>query len=61
MHQVFEQELCEHLEIPDSHGIVAVIPIGFPRGNFGPVGRRPSAELTYADRWGKSIIGTARA
>ena len=61
MHQVFEQELCEHLEIPDSHGIVAIIPIGFPKGNFGPVGRRPSAELTYADRWGNSINGTAGA
>ncbi len=54
MHQVFETELCEILGIPDSHGIVAVLPIGYPEGNFGPLTRRPSAELTYLDRWGNS-------
>ena len=36
MHQVFESELCRELEIPDE---------------FGPVGRRPSREFTYLDRW----------
>ncbi len=55
MHQVFEAELCEHLAIPDSHGIVAVLPVGYPKGNFGPVGRRPSAEITFAGRWGRAI------
>ena len=53
MHQVFEQELLEKLGIPDTHGIVAVIPIGYPEGNFGPVTRKPSVELTYYDRWGQ--------
>ena len=55
MHQVFEAELCEQLGIPDTHGIVAVLPIGYPEGNFGPLTRRPSAELTYLDRWGNSV------
>ena len=52
MHQLFEDELCDHFGIPDTHGIVAVLPVGYPKGKFGPVGRRPSAELTYFDRWG---------
>lgn len=54
LHQLFEEELCKHFGIPDDFGIVAVIPIGYPRGNFGPVGRRPSSVLTYLDRWGSA-------
>lgn len=52
MHQVFEAELCKQLQIPDTYGIVAVLPIGYPEGNFGPVTRKPSAEITYLDHWG---------
>ena len=52
MHQLFEDEMCALLGIPETFGIVAVLPIGYPLGNFGPVSRRPSRELTFADRWG---------
>jgi nitroreductase len=52
-HMLFEDELCTHLGVPDEFGIVAVIPIGYPRGRFGPVQRRPAEELTYFDRWGR--------
>ncbi len=52
MHQLFEAELCELLGIPETFGIVAVLPIGYPEGNFGPLTRKPSTELTYLDRWG---------
>lgn len=55
MHQVFENELCQRLGIPEEYGIVAVIPIGYPKGNFGPVSRVPSSELTYSDKWGQPI------
>ena len=54
MHQVFEAELIELMDIPETHGIVAVLPIGYPEGNFGPVTRQPSAELTHFDRWGQT-------
>lgn len=53
MHQVFEAELIEMLGMPESHGIVAVIPIGYPQGNFGPVTRKPSRSITYFEGWGK--------
>jgi nitroreductase len=52
-HMLFEDELAAHLEVPDEYGIVAVIPIGYPRGRFGPVRRRPAEELTYFDCWGR--------
>ncbi|MGR9090069.1 MAG: nitroreductase family protein [Gammaproteobacteria bacterium] len=57
MHQVFEAELIEKLDIPATYGIVAVIPIGYPQGNFGPLTRRPAAELTYSERWGNQVNG----
>jgi nitroreductase len=50
-HMIFHDELATHLGVPDSHGIVAILPIGYPRGKFGPVERRPAEELTYFDRW----------
>ena len=53
MHQVFEDELHEYFEIPDDHGVVVTMPIGWPMGNFGPVTRRPALESTHFDKWGK--------
>ena len=29
------------------------IPLGYPRGKFGPTSRMPTAETTYWDRWGE--------
>ena len=54
MHQLFEDELQEHFGIPQRYGVVAMIPIGYPLGNFGPVSRVPVAELTHFDRWGET-------
>lgn len=51
MHQVFEDELHEHFQIPDSYGVVVAIPIGYPRGRFGPVTRIPAEQQTYFDVW----------
>ena len=55
MHQMFEAELHEHFEIPQSHGVVAMIPIGYPLGRFGPVTRKPIAEVAFSRRWGQAI------
>ena len=57
MHQVFEDELHARFEIPDSYGVVVSMPIGWPMGRFGPVTRKPAAEVTYFDRWGHSEPG----
>lgn len=39
------------LGVPKDVGIYAVIPIGWPEGNFGPVRRRPVNEVLHWDRW----------
>jgi len=52
LHHMFEDELAETLSVPDSVSLVALLPIGFPQGRFGPVTRKPASDLTHFDRWG---------
>ena len=50
-HLALEQEFKAVLGIPRSVKTFAVIPVGWPRGNFGPVARRPVVEVIHRDRW----------
>ena len=52
LHQLFQPELAEHFGIPEDWGIVAMLPIGFPEGNFGPTVRKPAEDVTYFDSFG---------
>ena len=52
MHQMFEPEMHDYYKIPESYGVVAVIPIGFPEGKFGPVSRDPVETKTHYGKWG---------
>jgi nitroreductase len=40
------------LGLPRNITPVAVIPIGWPRGRYGPTTRKPVGEVTHLDRWG---------
>ena len=51
IHRMFEAELAEYFGVPGDVSIVALLPIGFPKGRFGPVTRQPAEELTHFDRW----------
>jgi nitroreductase len=46
-----EDEVKAVLGIPDDVETFAMMPIGYPQGKFGPLERRPVAEVAYADRW----------
>ena len=39
------------LGLPDLVEPFAIIPVGYPMGNFGPVTRRPLEEIVHYDRW----------
>jgi nitroreductase len=52
-----EAEVKTVLGLPDDLSTYALMPIGYPTGKFGPVARRPVAEVTYADRWGNAWGG----
>lgn len=51
-HRIHEAEIAERLGVPDEYGLVVLIPIGYPKGRFGPITRMPAAESTHYDRWG---------
>jgi nitroreductase len=50
-HIRFEDEVKAVLGLPPHVDTFALMPIGFPVGKFGPLTRRPVAEVAHADRW----------
>jgi nitroreductase len=50
-HLTFESDLKRILGIPGGVKTFAVVPVGWPAGNFGPVRRRPVAEVIRWDHW----------
>jgi nitroreductase len=39
------------LNLPETIRPFALIPVGYPMGKFGPVTRKPVAEIMRWDRW----------
>jgi nitroreductase len=56
-HLLFEKESEEALGLPPGVHSYAILPIGYPMGKFGPVGRGPLKEVVYQDRWGNPYRG----
>jgi len=50
-HLLLEHEWNAGLGIPRGVRTFAVIPVGWPLGRFGPVRRRPAAQVIHRDRW----------
>ena len=50
-HLQFEAEVEAILGLPPGVHSYAILPIGYPLGNFGPVGRGSLADAVYLDRW----------
>ncbi|HKQ64136.1 MAG TPA: nitroreductase family protein [Methylomirabilota bacterium] len=56
-HLLFEKETEAALGLPPGVHSYAILPIGYPMGNFGPVGRGPLKEIVYQDHWGTPYQG----
>ena len=56
-HLQYEKETEAAMGIPPGWHSYAILPIGYPMGRFGPVGRGPLAEVVYLDGWGKPYPG----
>lgn len=54
IHAVYEDEMHAVLGLPDDVQTYALMPIGYPRGKFGPVKRRPLSEVACLDRYGNA-------
>jgi nitroreductase len=51
LHREAEDVFRKVLSIPDEALIAAVIPVGWPARSFGPVHRRPVAEVLHRNSW----------
>jgi len=51
LHEDVMERLYAMFKIPERACFYCCIPMGYPRGRFGPNRRRPSAETTYWDAW----------
>jgi len=54
LHAVVDERIRELFGMPDGMQVVYCLPLGFPRGNFGPLNRKPVAAVVSLDRWGSS-------
>ncbi len=55
-HNSMLAELREWLDVPETVTPVALIPLGWPDANFGPVKREPVESVTHWDRWGATRV-----
>ena len=56
-HLLHEKEAEAALGLPPGVHSYAILPIGYPMGKFGPVGRGPLGDIVYQDRWGNPYPG----
>jgi nitroreductase len=56
-HLQYEKETEAAMGIPPGFHSYAILPIGYPIGHFGPVGRGPLSDVVYLDGWGKPYPG----
>jgi nitroreductase len=56
-HILYEDEVQSILSLPNDVFTFALMPIGYPRGKYGPLSRRPVSEVAYSDRWGERWPG----
>ena len=53
-HILYEDEVKAVLGMPDNAATFALMPLGYPTGKYGPLTRKPVADVTYADSWGSA-------
>jgi nitroreductase len=55
LHSVVEERVHALFGIPSTAQVVYCIPLGYPRGRFGPNQRKPLTEVCSFDHWGKGV------
>jgi nitroreductase len=56
---LYEDEIRAVLHLPNDISTYALLPIGYPRGKFGPVQRLTVEEVACVDRWGTPLVKPA--
>jgi nitroreductase len=52
VYRIHQEEVRKLCDIPESFEIVAILPMGRPKGRFGVAPRRPAEAVTHWDRFG---------
>jgi nitroreductase len=52
LHSLVEERVHKLFGIPQTAQVVYCIPLGYPRGRFGPNQRKPLTEVCSYDHWG---------
>ena len=52
VYRIYQDEVRATCAVPVRYEVVALIPMGRPRGGFGPTRRRPAEQVTHWDRFG---------
>jgi nitroreductase len=55
-HLLFREEVDTIFGLPENVSAFAILPIGYPEGRFGPVGRLPLEDFVHHDRWGRKYF-----
>lgn len=55
LHPSVMDRVREMFGVPAEADLHLCIPLGYPRGRFGPTKRRPTWETTYFNRWGAPV------
>jgi nitroreductase len=53
LHKAREQDIKNVLAIPDDVETIALIPLGYPQGQWGRPKRKPQGEVTFWNSWGE--------
>ena len=53
VYRIYEDEVREVCGVPDRYEVVALLPLGHPRGNWGVAPRRPAEAITNWDTFGQ--------
>jgi len=51
LHPNVMEQVSALFAVPDDIKFHCAVPLGYPRGNFGPTHRLPTADTTYWNRW----------
>ena len=54
LHPQVEERVHHLFRIPETAQIVYCLPLGYPRGRFGPAQRRPLSEVYSYDQWSQT-------
>jgi hypothetical protein len=55
LHACVMERVNKLLNVPEGVEFQLCIPLGYPRGKFGPTQRLATAEVTYVNGWGKPV------